>query len=163
MDKQLLTLTEIAKTLKLAESTTRYYRDRFEEFIPSVGEGRKKRYKPETIDILKYIAEAYNRNISADEIKDGLTRMVAITVETADETAVATATVPHDTKDTDIPLPVHMQHLSSTLLIIAEQKEEIATLRNQLEVIEKRQQEQQKLIESLQEKPKTKKRWWFRR
>lgn len=49
LEKQLLTMAQIAKQLNLAESTARFYRDRFENDIPSVGEGRKKRYKPETI------------------------------------------------------------------------------------------------------------------
>ena len=43
-------MAQIAKQLNLAESTARFYRDRFEDFIPSIGEGRKKRYKPETIE-----------------------------------------------------------------------------------------------------------------
>ncbi|MDM5292335.1 MerR family transcriptional regulator [Peribacillus simplex] len=51
MEKQLLTMAQIAKKLNLAESTARFYRNRFEDYIPSVGEGRKKRYRPETIEV----------------------------------------------------------------------------------------------------------------
>lgn len=52
LEKQLLTMVHIAKQLNLAESTARLYRDRFENFNPSVDEGRKKRYKPETVEVL---------------------------------------------------------------------------------------------------------------
>ncbi|MFF3101167.1 hypothetical protein [Viridibacillus arvi] len=52
MEKQLLTMVHIAKQLNLAESTARLYRDRFENFNPSVDEGRKKRYKPKTVEVL---------------------------------------------------------------------------------------------------------------
>ncbi|MGM0921331.1 MAG: MerR family transcriptional regulator [Bacillota bacterium] len=64
MEKQLLTMAQIAKQLNLAESTARFYRDRFEEYIPSVGEG-KKRYKSETVEVLRFIAEGFKRNLTA--------------------------------------------------------------------------------------------------
>ncbi|MGA3602949.1 hypothetical protein [Lysinibacillus agricola] len=66
MEKELLTMAQIAKQLNLAESTARFYRDRFEDFIPSIpstGEGRKKRYP------LRFIAEGFNRNLTAMELQ----------------------------------------------------------------------------------------------
>lgn len=62
LEKQLLTMAQIAKQLNLTESTARFYRDRFEDFIPSVGEGRKKQYKLETVEVLRFITKGYNRN-----------------------------------------------------------------------------------------------------
>ncbi len=38
----LLTAAQIAKELNLPESTVRYYRDRFTEYIPTTGEGRNR-------------------------------------------------------------------------------------------------------------------------
>jgi hypothetical protein len=39
---ELLTVAEIAKRLRLPESTVRYYRNRFNAYVPSVGSGRAK-------------------------------------------------------------------------------------------------------------------------
>ncbi|MCM3677235.1 hypothetical protein M3699_26455 [Peribacillus simplex] len=46
MEKQLLTMAQIAKQLNL-------------------GEGRKKRYKSETVEVLRFIAEGFKRNLNA--------------------------------------------------------------------------------------------------
>ncbi|MBP2799567.1 helix-turn-helix domain-containing protein, partial [Escherichia coli] len=53
MASKLLTIAEIAKQLEIPESTVRFYRDRFEPFIPFVGEGRKKRYLPDAAEVLR--------------------------------------------------------------------------------------------------------------
>lgn len=50
LERQLLTMAQIAKQLELAESTVRFYRTRFENYIPSV------------IEMLRFIAEGYNHN-----------------------------------------------------------------------------------------------------
>ena len=152
MDKQLLTMAQIAKQLNLAESTARFYRDRFEDFIPSVGEGRKKRYKPETIEVLRFIAEGFNRNLTAMDIKDGLSRMVAMNIEFEEVTATTTAATQQQSKSEPnqyaLQLQFAVEQMSSAMQIIADQKEEIAELRKHVAVIENRQQEQQEYINS---------------
>ncbi|WP_081904367.1 MerR family transcriptional regulator [Brevibacillus thermoruber] len=65
MPGKLLTIAEIAKQLDIPESTARFYRDRFEAFVPSVGEGRKKRYLPEAAEVLRFMRKLQtqrNRN-----------------------------------------------------------------------------------------------------
>lgn len=153
MEQQLLTMAHIAKELKLAESTARFYRDRFENFIPSVGEGRKKRYKPETVDILRFIAEGFNRNLTATDIEDGLSRMFAMNIEVEQETATTTA-VTQQQPNNDA-LQAVLEQMNTTLLIIADQKEEIAELRKQVALVEKEQQKQQEYMEFLREHDKT--------
>lgn len=69
---ELLTLTEISKKLDIPESTVRFYRDKFPEFIPMVGEGRKKRYKPQALEIIKTIAELLRKNQTAEEVAERL-------------------------------------------------------------------------------------------
>lgn len=61
----LLTIAELARTLDLPESTTRYYCNRFADHLPSVGEGRRRRFKPETLEILRTIAETMRRDKNA--------------------------------------------------------------------------------------------------
>jgi hypothetical protein len=43
-EERLFTLTEMAESLGLAEPTARRYRDAFEEFLPSVGVGRRRKF-----------------------------------------------------------------------------------------------------------------------
>jgi DNA-binding transcriptional MerR regulator len=67
MEENLLTISAIAQKIGIAESTVRYYRDRFSDFIPSVGEGRFRRYKPEALEILRLIAESLRSGRTAIE------------------------------------------------------------------------------------------------
>lgn len=54
---RLLTLKEIAKELEVPESSLRKYREIFSAFIPSVGSGRSRRYRPEAREVLRDIRE----------------------------------------------------------------------------------------------------------
>jgi DNA-binding transcriptional MerR regulator len=58
-DEPLLTLKQVAEKLHLPESTVRYYRDAFLDHIPSVGTGRRRRYPPAAVAVLRTIAEGY--------------------------------------------------------------------------------------------------------
>ncbi len=68
-DAPLHTLREIAQELDLPESTVRYYRDAFPEHIATVGTGRRRRYPPEAIAVLRSIAEGYAQGQSHQEIE----------------------------------------------------------------------------------------------
>ncbi|MDL2209858.1 helix-turn-helix domain-containing protein [Desulfovibrio sp. OttesenSCG-928-O18] len=61
----LLTIAELARNLDLPESTTRYYCNRFAAHLPSVGEGRRRRYKPEALEKLRTIAQTMRRDKNA--------------------------------------------------------------------------------------------------
>ena len=71
-DEPLLTLRELAAQLELPESTVRYYRDAFLDFIPSVGTGRRRRYPPQAAAVLRRIAAGYAGGRSRAEIAGGL-------------------------------------------------------------------------------------------
>lgn len=62
---RLLTIAELARSLNLPESTTRYYCNRFAAHLPSVGEGRRRRYKPEALETLQTIARTMRRDKNA--------------------------------------------------------------------------------------------------
>jgi len=68
MAEDLLTIKEIAKRLDVPESNIRYYRDRFEDFLPSLGEGRKRRYKPEALDVFRFIVQGYKNDLNTEDI-----------------------------------------------------------------------------------------------
>ncbi|WP_088325062.1 MerR family transcriptional regulator [Bacillus cereus] len=156
MEQTLLTISQIAKELQIPESTARYYRDRFINYIPFVGKGRAKKYRPETVEILRFIAEGFNRNLTAMEIEDGLSRMVARNVEVEEETATTIAAAQQQWEDRGIPIQVEvgekfqqmMNQFTLAMEVIADQKQEIAELRKTVGELQDKQQEQEKQIES---------------
>lgn len=62
-------MTELARRLDLPESTMRYYCKRFAKFLPYKGEGRRRRYAPETEKTLVFIANAMHRNKNATAVE----------------------------------------------------------------------------------------------
>ena len=72
MAAELRTVAAIARDLDLPESTVRYYRDRFADYIPSVGNGRGRRYPPEALAVLRFIADGLRSNVPASELEAAL-------------------------------------------------------------------------------------------
>jgi DNA-binding transcriptional MerR regulator len=73
MTKKFISLREVARQLSIPPSTVVYYKDRFSEFVPSQGgEGRRKRYPAEVIDIFRRIREMFNNNWSTEQIEQEL-------------------------------------------------------------------------------------------
>lgn len=54
-DPGLLTIAELAKRYDLPESTARYYCKRFLDFLPHSGHGKRRRYRPEAMDVFAII------------------------------------------------------------------------------------------------------------
>ena len=81
MTQDLLTITGIAQKLGMPESTVRYYRNKFSDFIPMVGEGRKRRYKPETLEIISLIEKMFRENQTAIDIAKCLARKFPQNIE----------------------------------------------------------------------------------
>jgi DNA-binding transcriptional MerR regulator len=69
---RLLTVRDIARELGLPESTVRYYRDAFAEYLPAVGTGRRRRYPLEAVPLLRVVAEGYAQNRARAEIEQAL-------------------------------------------------------------------------------------------
>lgn len=74
----LLSVLAMAKRLNLPESTARYYARKFDNFLPSVGEGRQKRYREGAIEIIGAIAEMARNNKSSDDIASQLSKQYPI-------------------------------------------------------------------------------------
>jgi DNA-binding transcriptional MerR regulator len=55
-EEKLYSLTEMAESLGLAEPTARRYRDAFEEFLPSIGVGRRRKFTEPARQMLARIA-----------------------------------------------------------------------------------------------------------
>jgi hypothetical protein len=73
MPAPLLTLRAIAHALRLPESTVRYYRDAFAEFLPTEGRGRRRRHPGGVLPLFELIAEGFTANWSRDDIRAALT------------------------------------------------------------------------------------------
>ncbi len=69
-----MTLKEISERLDAPESTVRLYRDEFEEFLPAIGEGRRRRYDTGTIETLKLITERKKAGAPSATIRQELAR-----------------------------------------------------------------------------------------
>jgi len=86
------TLRQIARRLRLPESTVRYYRDTFENLVPSVGRGRRRRY-PEAAGIaLRVIADGFAHGRTREAIRAELARPAG--PPAADAPGVALAPTP---------------------------------------------------------------------
>jgi DNA-binding transcriptional MerR regulator len=74
----LLTIRQLADALGLPESTVRYYRDAFADAIPAVGQGRRRRYPPEALDIFRTIAAGYAGGMDRAAIRATLARGLGV-------------------------------------------------------------------------------------
>ena len=68
----LLSIADISRHFSLPESTTRYYCKRFADFIPSVGEGRRRRYRHETLDVIATILDEMHKSRTAAAVEEVL-------------------------------------------------------------------------------------------
>ncbi|MBA7564373.1 MerR family transcriptional regulator [Candidatus Atribacteria bacterium 1244-E10-H5-B2] len=124
----LYTISKIAKILKIPESTARYYRDRYPEFILSTGAGRKKRYKKETLKVLRIICEMANNSKTAEEIKERLSQEFSRNIEVIEETRIITA----------VEQQQHfLEVISNSLENMADQKKAIQELREEVNDLKK--------------------------
>ena len=68
----LLTIAEIARRYGLPESTARFYCKRFLGYLPHTGEGKKRRYHPEVMDIFAVILEEMKKRKDARAVEAAL-------------------------------------------------------------------------------------------
>lgn len=138
---ELLTIAEIAKRLNIPESTLRSWRDKFTDFIPTTGSGRKKRYKPEAVQVFKTIAELAAEQLTADDIAERLTiefnRFIDIRSDNSSTTAAGVSVEVYGISKT-------LQRMSDTLEQLARQQSENQKLRDDLAALEQRIQQLEK-------------------
>lgn len=148
------TISEIAKLLKIPESTARYYRDRFADFIPFTGTGRSRRYLPQALEAMQLISDMMKENSPGEAIEEALESRFGVTID---------------------PLPGAQQHIATTqqqlidpapfLGLLAQQSADIALLRKEIEDLHKTLEDKEegrdrKLMEVMQLLQEKKKPWW---
>jgi DNA-binding transcriptional MerR regulator len=72
MAEKLFSIKQIAEALDIGESTIRYWRDRYKDFIPFIGYGRRTRYPVEALEVFKFIVERSLQGMRGIEIKEEL-------------------------------------------------------------------------------------------
>lgn len=85
-----------------SESTTRYYRDKYEEYFKvTSGEGRNRRYPEETVSLLSFISKLYKDGLESPQVKEALEKRYS-PVATADLVTLTVFKEELDKRDTTI-------------------------------------------------------------
>jgi DNA-binding transcriptional MerR regulator len=125
----LYTISKMAKIVKIPVSTASYYRNRHNDFMPSTGSGRKKRYKEESLEALKLIVELANKNTSTEDIEEALNQTGSRYIEVQQDNNNNLTTVQQQ--------PIQQIKFIKLLDRIANQKKEIQELRKDVKEIKK--------------------------
>ncbi len=80
-DEKLFTLAEIARRFRLPDSTARYYCKRFADFMVTYGEGRRRRYRKESLCVLATVVEHMQQGKNAADIEIILASLYPRTTE----------------------------------------------------------------------------------
>ncbi|WP_027177707.1 MerR family transcriptional regulator [Maridesulfovibrio bastinii] len=94
-DKKLLSIAEIARELEVPESTLHYWKNRFSQYLPSMGKKRQKRFKPEAIEIFKIISKRLKQGHTAEDVMSELSRMFPVNVSIMESESSSDSAVQH--------------------------------------------------------------------
>jgi DNA-binding transcriptional MerR regulator len=78
---RLLSISAIAKSLGQPESTLHYWKNRFEPFLPSIGQGRHRRFRPEAVEVFRRIGELLRSGMSTEDVREELGQTYAVNVD----------------------------------------------------------------------------------
>jgi DNA-binding transcriptional MerR regulator len=170
-EERLYSLTEMAESLGLPEPTARRYRDAFEEFLPSVGVGRRRKFTEAAKQMLTRIAmlvheqrmpmEVVRRILTSERTQTelNLTPTVGMPSEVADELRELRAAVASLTElggQPTNPAPVGRwegaegERLAAALLSLRELiTESIGVMLRQMERIQQTQEETRLRVQQL--------------
>lgn len=168
MTDKLLTIAEIAAQLKMPESTIRYYRDKYLDFIPYKGKGRNRRYKPEAIDVFRSIAECMEHNLTQDQVEERLTAEFTRSIDVPQERNPQTSTEQQTDISADLmtmnaavmEIKQSMMQLAVAMSAMNQQQQEIAELRKMVQESTDRERQLSERLEKLESESK---RSWLQR
>lgn len=90
---ELLSIADISKQLNIPQSNLRYYRDKYLDYIPYIGDGKKRRYKTEAIEVFRRIAILTAEGKTANDIAILLELENTKTIDVKNEIATTTTTI----------------------------------------------------------------------
>ena len=79
-DSRLYSIAAIAKILDVPESTLHYWKNRFDDVLPSFGTGRGKRYRAEAVEIFRDIGAMLAQGLAAGDVRAQLSRRYPVNV-----------------------------------------------------------------------------------
>lgn len=154
---ELLSIKDISQELGIPQSTLRYYRDLFMEYLPASGEGKKKRFYPEAVDVFAAIAKGMHQNKNVEQIGNDLGNRFARFIEIPQETQESSATESQEEEfeekqalatvsqvDGSAIMAViasqnqALQQIAATISIVNEQQEELHNLKHEVFKLEER-------------------------
>lgn len=160
---ELLSIKDISQELGIPQSTLRYYRDLFMDYLPATGEGKKKRFYPEAVEVFQAIAKGMHQNKNADDIATDLnkrfTRFIDVE-DTAEESQESSATYSQDneTCQSQALSPLTQSDGSAIMAVIAAQNQALQQIAATISVVNEQQEELHQLkqeVSKLEERLET--------
>lgn len=68
------TIADIARETKIPESTLRFYRNTFSEYIRTEGSGRTRRYHGDTVKVLTTVHQLFAENLDREQVEERLSQ-----------------------------------------------------------------------------------------
>lgn len=118
----LLSVLAIAKRLNIPESTARYYVRKFDDFLPSVGDGRGKRYREGALEILQVVVDMAKDNRSSTDIANHLRQQFPVNIKVNSDHYQQSLTSYYQDSQGDLPaifkdfLTLHAEIINKSLL-----------------------------------------------
>ena len=82
-----MTAAQLAAEAGLPESTARYYLRRYAAWVPTIGEGRGRRYRREALAVLRFVADQHRAGLPADVVESGLASRFPVDAQLQQQTA----------------------------------------------------------------------------
>lgn len=142
------TITDLARELKIPESTARYHRDRFPEYFHATVVGKKRYYSKDMLRVLDVIIAESLRNKSTAEISQALNQEFEPIIEIATQAAAGQQQdiflANQAVKTAIVDIKNILETLSSQVNQNSQLQNEIAELRNELRELKEMQLQGQK-------------------
>lgn len=126
---KLYTLAKLAEVTGIPPSTVRYYRDKWPIYFPYKGEGRKKRYEKQAVEVLLLIRKMAENNESAENVEKALRSTFTAFI---DHSLVETETVAAKQQQQ------YLETIGESLALIADQRRKMEEYEAQLQEVEDR-------------------------
>ncbi|MEL7639571.1 MAG: MerR family transcriptional regulator [Solidesulfovibrio sp.] len=107
-ETRLYSVAALAKLLDVPESTLHYWKNRFDDVLPSVGAGRGKRFRAEAVDIFRTIGRLLGQGFSAADVRTELARSLPINVSPQAVRAVEAAPAAMPAGDAALAMAAHI-------------------------------------------------------
>ena len=130
---ELLTLHQISKTLGIPESSLRYYRGKFPEYIPSSGEGKTRRYHPEAVEVFSYIAQEIKKGKTTSDISEDISRRFTRFIDIRKTTSEESTTKSQNIEKTQVDSALQVLAIVNFMEIIATSLEKLSSSQTMIE------------------------------